>query len=37
LQSIAGALGININDVISGGLSQMGGTEQQAGGANPYL
>jgi len=37
LQSIAGALGININDVISGGLSQMGGTEQQSDGSNPYL
>lgn len=37
LQSIAGALGIDINQIISGGMGEATGQSQSSGGSNPYL
>ena len=37
LQSIAGALGIDINQIIGGGLGELSGGGSQTSGSNPYL
>ena len=37
LQTIAGALGIDINQIIGGGLGEIAGGAQAANGSNPYL